>query len=114
MGTKMNENTGANDMSAKYITITLGDIAREVEDMDSGSPLEPGDHDVIVEWSGSRYEIVDGFHRVAGYVASGADMDDEIVVILCDDGDLIGRAAEPGGDQQEALDEIIEMAEDAE
>jgi len=103
----------------RYTTIRLSEIADHVADMVEGADaLRPGDEPaaVIVEVDGDRIiEIVDGYHRTAGYVAWACEMgmdlaEVEIRVVASDDEDLIAPAAEPGWQQDEALAAIYAAA----
>lgn len=94
------------------IEISLSQIANEAADTQAPA-LAPGQEPqlVIVEECGDNLYIVDGFHRVAGYVAwaieNGINLDEcKINVVRCDDADLIAAAAEPGPDQAAALEAI--------
>lgn len=101
-----------------YETITLDKIASEVSDMAHECPaLQPGTEldAVIVEQVGSRYGIVDGFHRTGGYVTWAKENDRdlasvEIRVLVADDEELIAKAAEPGHEQADAIAALYEQA----
>lgn len=103
----------------RYTTIRLSEIAGWVGDyVDEADALRPGDEPtvVIVEVAGGRVlDIVDGYHRTAGYVVwareEGLDLDEvEVRVVASDDGDLLAAAAEPGWRQAEALEAIYAAA----
>jgi hypothetical protein len=98
--------------------ITLDQIAGHAMDMEEeASPLKPGDEDepVIVEvgQNGKIIEIVDGYHRTAGYrlyaKENGIPFSElKINVIASDDEYLNSNASQPGGDQREFLDQIYQ------
>ena len=93
-------------------TIKLSQIANEALDYTTEVPaLDPADcrRLVICEQCGSSYGIVDGFHRTAGMVRWAKEnglVDADVVVIVCDDEDLISAAAEPGPGQAAAIKAI--------
>jgi len=105
----------------------LSRIADQVSDMvDDATPLKPGDEPGWVLVDGSRDpmkpDIVDGMHRVAGWVAWARknDMDiGEVKVPVVDVGGapehLIAAAASPDGSdeytQKEAIAELIKLAD---
>ena len=92
-------------------TIKLSQIANEALDYTTEVPaLDPADcrRLVICEQCGSL-GIVDGFHRTAGMVRWAKEnglVDADVVVIVCDDEDLISAAAEPGPGQAAAIKAI--------
>ena len=93
------------EMMAHYETINLSRIASNVEPemVDEADVLAPGSkiEAIIVEGD----EIVDGYHRAAGYMAwarsHGVDESDLSVRVLVvddnDDPDVVGAAATPEG-----------------
>jgi hypothetical protein len=54
-----------------------------------------------------KNDLLDGYHRLAGLVAAGVT--GEIDVIAIYDESLAGRLAEPGPDQDEALEELEDL-----
>jgi len=73
----------------KRITITLRDIAGSIEKelISTATPLDLYDYEsepVIVEITGGNVDLLDGYHRIAGLLAEGVDLDEEIEVISCD------------------------------
>ena len=99
-------------MIARKIDIPLGEVTGEIDPelIAEADPLEAGDHEVLVEGYYGRYRIVDGFHRVAGYIAHGEHPDNLITVIEVLDEDLCADAAQPGPKQQDAINMIIREA----
>jgi hypothetical protein len=98
--------------------IRLSEIENEAADyVDEASPLEDTyQQPQIVERVNGRLQIVDGFHRTAGQVRfcrdNGIDTADRVITVVeCDDEDLISAAAEPGDQQQSAIDAIYASAE---
>jgi hypothetical protein len=96
-------------------TIRLSELANEIERelIDEADALRPGNEPemIVIELVAGRPVIVDGFHRVAGYLRwareTGRDAGDvEIIAVATDDEDLASAAAEPGDRQRAALDAI--------
>lgn len=92
---------------AHKTNIPLSALSGEIEPewIAESSPLAPGDHGVMVEELGDEYYILDGFHRVAGYLAHGDD-DAQITVIVVDDEGLAAYVSEPGPEQDKAIERI--------
>lgn len=107
-------------LTARTADIPLSRIAGHIEPelVAEAAILRPGDEPdpIIVEDLGRSLDIVDGYHRAAGFLAwaSANEIDPASVeiraVIASGDEDVIGDAAEPGAGQGEAIAAIYEAA----
>ena len=91
-------------MNAVKIRVDAKLLAGKVLDVES-RPLAAADCKVLpVVFLGEngKYDLIDGYHRVAGMIAAG---ETSIPCVLCDDARLCGIAADPESpeDQAEAL-----------
>lgn len=91
-------------MNAIKIKVDAKLLANKVYDVES-RPLAAADCKVLpVVFLGDdgKYDLIDGYHRVAGMIASG---ETSIPCVLCDDAKLCGIAADAGDleSQAEAL-----------
>ena len=98
----------------------LASLAQDARENVGGvTPLSPEKYrrlpPAVLEKVGSSYDIVDGFHRLAGLAEwaerNGVEVDSlEIEVVIATDSSLIADAAEPGPKQETALREIYRQA----
>lgn len=89
-------------------TATIDLDLLSTDDVTEAPALAEGDsyHPVLVEAMPSgRYDVLDGFHRVAGLRASGASL---VRVIVVDDVDLAAAVSEPGPEQDAAIEAIYD------
>ena len=104
-------------MNATTITITLDQVARHIdaELVAEASPLNPADGVAlpIVEIVGTRVDIIDGYHRLAGMIAWARQADLSLGSVAvrcatCDDASVLADAANADrpGSQQSAIDRI--------
>jgi hypothetical protein len=78
-------------MKSTVIQINADSVRNQIADT-SAPALDPADcqHLPIVDMTGGRVEIIDGYHRIAGMLAYGATT---ISVVTCDDKDVLADAA---------------------
>lgn len=78
-------------MKSTVIQISAEAVRGQVADT-SAPALDPADCKClpIVEIIGSRVDIIDGFHRIAGMLAFGATL---VNAVTCDDADVLADAA---------------------
>ena len=87
----------------------------------AASPVQPEDVNLPIlecDQDGNWVDIVDGFHRIAGFAAAGVDEFRAICCTADGDDDLVAAAAIPGGyggmKQADAIAELTRMAGDLE
>lgn len=93
-------------MKSTRLTIDAARFAAAVSDLIGSVQAISSVHSLpVVEICGDRIEIIDGYHRIAGLIAGGAET---IECVTCDCEDTLGDAAnaERPGVQREALRRI--------
>ena len=93
-------------MKSTRLTIDAARVYSAVSDLiGSVQPITSVHSLPVVEICGDRIDIIDGYHRIAGLIAGGAET---IECVTCDCADTIGDAAnaERPAVQREALRRI--------